>query len=590
MRRVRLLCALVGAAIVLACGGGGGGGGTPTPSSTLTFITDWTRRASPGGGLSQRITLTNELGVVVKTLALDSPGPDVVTIPIEGVPLGSYEFRAELFAQAGLAGGQVGLFEMPVEVSSGPKKIRVAVGATPESVRVLPEVAAVTVPRGKRFFAHVENSEGVPTFAAAGSFTWSVLGTIGTVNSSGAFQATTAGQGAVRATHVPTGRLGAASVTTQPATIDRTKWTVLVYMSAASDLYPYSDLNLNQLERVAGNPEVRFVVQWKQSRSAYPNSSFDGTRRYEVKPDQGSSIVSDLIQDLGMAVDMGRPDTLREFVEWGKTYYPSDRTVLVIWGHGNGWRRKPNSGLTRAVAYDDQTRSAIQIWELKQALTGNKVDILAWDASLMQMLEVAFEVRSIADYVVGSEESPPAEGYPYDTVFARFRDQADAPTRDLAKAFVDGMLGVPAYASRKITQSVLESSKLDALERAVDGLAVELRANSAALAAVIPTVRDSTQSYSPSSFPPRHYRDLYDVCLKLEQATDIPSLDLAAALVRQRITEAVAWEGHNANSPGSRGVSIDFSAGTAFQGSANDYFQLEFGQRNRWDDWLLTAP
>jgi len=536
------------------------------------------------------VTLTNELGVVVKTLALDSAGPDVITVPIEGIPHGSYEFRAELFAQAGLAGGQVGVLEMPVEMTASPKKIRVAVGATAENVRVLPEVAAVTVPRGKRFFAHVENSEGVPTFSPIGSFSWSVLGTIGSVNSSGAFQATSAGQGAVRATHGPTGRLGAASVTTQPATIDRTKWTVLVYMSAASDLYTFSYLNLNQLERVAANPEVRFVVQWKQSRSTYPNSSFDGTRRYEVKADQSSAIASDLIQDLGLGVDMGRPATLREFVEWGAAYYPSDRTVLVIWGHGNGWRRKPNEGLTRAVAYDDQMRSAIQIWELKQALSGNKVDILAWDASLMQMLEVAFEVRSVADYIVGSEESPPAEGYPYDTVFARFRDQADAPTRDLAKSFVDGMLSVPSYTSRKITQSVLESSKLDALERAVDGLAVELRANSTALSTVVPAVRSATQSYSPSSFPPRYYRDLYDVCLKLEAATDFPSLDRAAALVRQRITEAVAWEGHNTNSPSSRGVSIDFSPATSFQGSANDYFQLEFGQRNRWDDWLLTAP
>lgn len=552
----------------------------------ITYETDWSQRDRPGGGLSQRITLMSELGTVVRTVAIEA---GVDTRRIDNLPLGNYRLRAELFSQPAQSGARVGTLEMPFVVTPT-SAVSVAVGANVATVHVVPASIQVAVPRGARCFAVVKSATGKVTFAPEGALAWSVSTPIGTINAEGAFQATAAGQGTLRATYTPTGASQTIPVIATAPQTSTTPWTVLVYMSAASDLYPFSDLNFNQLERVAGNSDVRFIVQWKQSRANYPQSSFDGTRRYRVVPDQGNAVASDLIQDLGGGVDMGRWQSLREFVSWGKTYYPGSRTVLVIWGHGNGWRRKPDQPLTRAVAYDDQTRSAIQVWELRQALSGLDVDILAWDASLMQMLEVAYEVRGVADYIVGSEESPPAEGYPYDAVFGRFRDQPNASTRDLTKAFVDAMIGAPIYQNRKITQSVLESTKLDALERAVDALAVELRANNAALESVIPAVRASAQAYTPQASPPRYYRDLYDVCLKLEAATQIASVRAAAALVRQRISEAVVWEGHNAGSPGSHGVSIDLTPGSAFTNSANDYFQLEFGQRNRWDEWLQVAP
>lgn len=588
MSNLRLAVVALLALVVLACGGAGGGGAT-VPLGALAYETDWRLRQSPGGGFSQRLTLMTQLGVVVRSVIIESGASDIETTRLADLPAGQYWLRAELFSQATLGGVKTGQVELPVTIN-GETRQPVVVGGSPTTVQVVPDSIEVVVPRSHRFFAYARTASGTPTFSPVGAFTWSTLGSIGTTDGEGVFQAQTAGQGAVRAFHAPTGFLSAATVTTQPPATTTAKWTVLVYMNASSDLYPFSDLNMNQMERVAGNPDVRFVVQWKQSRTTYPSSSFDGTRRYLARPDQGSAVASDIIQELGTGVDMGKWESLRDFVAWGKTYFPAQRTVLILWGHGNGWRRKPNEPLSRAVCYDDETGNAIQIWDLKKALASQNVDILAWDASLMQMIEVAFEVRSVCGFVVGSEESPPAEGYPYDALFSRFRDQPDATTRDLSKAFVDAMLGAPGYVNRKITQSVLESARLDALERAVDSLAGELITHGSALRDVIPAVRNASQSYSPQSSPPRFYRDLYDVCQRLEAATDILSVKSAAANVRQRLVESVVWEGHNANSPGSRGVSIDFTPGSLFLNSANDYQSLEFGQRNRWDDWLVTSP
>src|SRR5207253_2811648 len=125
----------------------------------------------------------------------------------------------------------------------------------------------------------------------------------------------------------------------------------------------------------------------------------------------------------------------------------------------------------------------IDTWQFSQALGNGVNDILAWDSSLMQQLEIAEEVRDKAAFVVGSEESPPEQGYPYHLVFAHFRDNPTAPTLDLAKAFVDETL--PFYGiSGNITQSVIDTSQLAGLVTATSNLSTAMLANQGALASV----------------------------------------------------------------------------------------------------------
>ncbi|MEQ1935220.1 MAG: clostripain-related cysteine peptidase, partial [Fimbriimonadaceae bacterium] len=439
------------------------------------------------------------------------------------------------------------------------------------------------------YYAMPRTADGSATFAQSNQFTWSLLGGVGTISQQGRFLSSSAGNGTVRATHTPTSTLGSATIQVTPASITKGKWTIFVFLNAANDLNSFSPLNVNQMETAAGNPDVRYVLQWKQSTTRFPNSSFDGTRRYLVSPDTTAAIASELVQDMGSGVDMGKPQTLKDFLDWAKTYYPADHYGVIIWNHGNGWRRKPEKQ-TRAVSYDDETGNAIQIWELQAGMAGHHFDFIAWDSSLMQMQEVAYEVRDKADFIVGSEESPPAEGYRYDALFSVFRDNPNGTPRDLTKAFVDTTLGYGGYAGRKITQSVLDPTKLPALATATNTLAQQLLANGPALSSIIPSIRLSAQSYSQQSTPPRYYRDLVDVCLKLESQTAIPGVLNACVAVRNAVSQAIVWEGHNSSSAGSRGISIDFTPGNVFLSSATDYGRMKFANDTLWDDWLITAP
>lgn len=87
-----------------------------------------------------------------------------------------------------------------------------------------------------------------------------------------------------------------------------------------------------------------------------------------------------------------------------------------------------------------------------------------------------------------------------------------------------------------------------------------------------------------------HYRDLYDVCAKLADLGAPGAVVAAGQAVQAAIGQAVVYEGHNQYSPGSHGVSIDFSSASQFAPLSQDYQKLRFAQETQWDEWLTIAP
>lgn len=603
-RNFTLPVGLVLALVASGCGGGGSKGSSQTrelgdscpigsTAGTVNYFTTW------GGGTpasaSQVIRILDVDGNAVRTNAINRNGLATSSIAITAITAGVYEIKATLYSLADATGSIIGESSQVIDLCGKTVNVRTTAQTAPTSLSVSPSATVLKENQTKRFIATAKASNGDAVFLSPGSVDWSVLGGIGNVATDGTFTAATSGTGAVRAETTAPSLIAAGSVQVDPFIVTQSTWTILVYINAANDLYWASDLNVNQMEEVAGNPEVRFVLQWKQSRDVFSSSSFDGVRRVLVKPDTSSTIVSEVLQSnlvdgFGDPLDMGVPQTMLDFINWGKTNFPADHYALVIWNHGNGWHRAPlKEDLDRAFSYDDQTGNAIQIWEMNSALGSNTFDIIAWDASLMQMMEVAYEARNYANYIVGSEESPPAEGYPYDLVFGPFRDNPNETVLNLTQSFVDGMLNNPPYATRKITQSVIDPTQLPALVTSLSNLAQQLTNNVGTIATQVQNARTLSQAYSQNSS--RYYRDIVDLCLKLEAESGMPgSVVTAAADVRAKVAAAVVWEGHNAQSPNSHGLSIDFSPASVFGPNQTDYGQLQFAVDSLWDAWLAVAP
>jgi Clostripain family len=107
---------------------------------------------------------------------------------------------------------------------------------------------------------------------------------------------------------------------------------------------------------------------------------------------------------------------------------------------------------------------------------GRPLDIVGLDASLMTMLEVAYQLRDHVRILVGSQELEAGAGWPYSMVFG---DLVARPAMTPAKL---GATIVRRYAEfygtdgPDITQSAIDLGKLDDLVTVVDVLAGTLLA------------------------------------------------------------------------------------------------------------------
>jgi len=120
--------------------------------------------------------------------------------------------------------------------------------------------------------------------------------------------------------------------------------------------------------------------------------------------------------------------------------------------------------------------------EIKQYI-GHNVDIYGSDACLMQMIEVATEMKSSVDYFVGSQETEPGEGWPYAPFFQKW---GAAPmstpaqisvllSKEYLKAYNGGV-----YGTKSVTFGALDLSKLDAVIDSSSKLAKHLTSLGAA--------------------------------------------------------------------------------------------------------------
>jgi hypothetical protein len=90
------------------------------------------------------------------------------------------------------------------------------------------------------------------------------------------------------------------------------------------------------------------------------------------------------------------------------------------------------------IGYDDFQGTAIAVSNLRKALenvlSGDKLDILGFDACLMGSLEVVYELRNTADYIVASSFNEPAEGWDYSFLG---EIAPDSTPLDVARMIVD---------------------------------------------------------------------------------------------------------------------------------------------------------
>jgi len=294
------------------------------------------------------------------------------------------------------------------------------------------------------------------------------------------------------------------------------QWTYMVYMGADNNLSPAGIQDLNEMETVGSTRDLAIVVQAEFS-SQYSQGVPTDTRRFLVQNDNDTGSVN-----LGAGtsignVDMGKPETLKAFIQWAAQNYPAEHYVLVIWDHGAGWKESSlgiSSKIYRGAVQDETSGSFMSLPDLAKAVkeAGVQMDVINFDSCLMAMYEVAYEFKGLVSYMVFSEESEPGAGDPYDTILGDLKKNTGMTAQTLAQTIVEKFDASYANDGReKTTKSAIDMSKIEALHVKIKELAATLSGDSAA-AVTVQAAQGNTKVYAYES-----NHDLYDFCSYLNQ-------------------------------------------------------------------------
>ena len=119
---------------------------------------------------------------------------------------------------------------------------------------------------------------------------------------------------------------------------------------------------------------------------------------------EASGNAFELEKELPLA-SMANPETLADFIRWGKENYPAKKYALVLWNHGGG--------SATGIFIDELFGGEYMTLDmLKQALRdgGAHFEAIVFDACLMANLETACAVRDYASWMVASEELVAGKG------------------------------------------------------------------------------------------------------------------------------------------------------------------------------------
>ena len=411
---------------------------------------------------------------------------------------------------------------------------------------------------------------------------------------------------------------GSSSATAPAATAE---WTYMVYLAGDNNLSAAAIADINEMEQSGSSDKVNVVVQAEFSQTYTPSvpgltkshspavrdginigipgaaSGFASVRGRIIK-DFDPSWISSPLQSLGSNMDMGKAQTLTDFINWSKQNYPARNYALVLWSHGDGWKVKRDVGgvITRGALADDTSGSFMSVPDIAKAIkdSGINFKVLNFDACLMGMYEVAHAFIGLADYLVASEEVEPSAGDDYKTLIGELKAKPSMDPQDLsvaiARTYRSSYAGDPDFRDDAVTKSVIRLSAMPALQDAVESLAAYAGNHLAQHRIALQAARSASVSYENN-----HSHDLWDFLIQLEAQASVKAdseLQNLSGAVKLAHMQAVVDSRIYASSPGSpvyrsQGLAIFLPRNTQItQDELAQYSQLSsnLNGRNKWRD------
>ncbi len=364
------------------------------------------------------------------------------------------------------------------------------------------------------------------------------------------------------------------------------EWTIMVFLNSKNNLERFGLKDMNEMEMVGSSDKVNIVVEMGRM-AGFDSSDGDwkGTRRYLVQKDNDTSrVTSPVVQELGKT-DMGDWKTLAAFGKWTKENYPAKRYILIVWNHGAGWIKGRAFG-EKGLSYDDETGSHMTTPEVGWALREmGGVTVYGSDACLMQMAEFVYEIKDYTEYIVGSEETEPGDGYTYDTFLGPIVAKPYMDAFEAGKVTVDAYSDHYQQLGQGSTQSLIKSSAIDGFLKVSNDFAAAVMASGEK--ALAQKAMGAAQSFA---YPEN--KDLYHFAQLILAETQDQNVKAKGQALMSYIKSPLVVHNRTNNSPGgwwgpelyddAHGIAVYLPGGAA----PAHYADLQWAAASNWDDFI----
>jgi hypothetical protein len=288
-----------------------------------------------------------------------------------------------------------------------------------------------------------------------------------------------------------------------------------------------------------------------------------------------------LLDEMG-ELNMGDPSTLKDFISTGKTQYPAERYVLMVYDHGKGWMG--------ACIDKTSNNDSLTMNEFHQALDDSGgVDIICFSAPCcMGSLEAAYELRDVVKVYIGSEDLGYYLHWPgtMDDICTLLNKKSSLSLVDIGAEIITIVKENPeGQLKNKLTLSALRTDRITDVAVAVDALSKELLKKwFLSSFKKVKTARENTFELAENYAETEQLVDLTELAENLNWTA-------SADKVLDALNQTIIAEYHSSEKHRAYGVSIFFP--TDVMETRNTFYYtrrsygLDFAKDTFWNEFII---
>lgn len=208
-----------------------------------------------------------------------------------------------------------------------------------------------------------------------------------------------------------------------PVPAEKVTRTVLAYIMADNSLSSFVSADIEEMMKGMKSVDASSynLLVYVDDASKESDSEHIPPTLYRLSKDNNGDVVKEIIKEYKEQVSTA-PVVMQEVMKRAFTEYPAESYGLVLWSHGDGWIPNPlpvvRQASTRWIGQDTTDGTTyLNIADIASVLSEfPRFDFILFDACFGQTIEVAYELRNCAEYIIGSPTEIPGPGASYDKV------------------------------------------------------------------------------------------------------------------------------------------------------------------------------